>query len=212
MNHVLLLQRFSLSIHLNGWTVLFLDLIILHLLNLSMDESYTLTRNVIIESNILRWFDLVNTWIWCTYTKLINITCFLSWVQILLLGSHYLLLIEGSIKIWLGHASWIWCHFIIWSDLTRLYRIYCLAAKFALICRVWCSRIHGCTLRLWSLLLIHIDAEIFILRLLWLIDILSSITSGRIIKHKRIAQSILFNAITRRKWASVIHNLLMVLR
>ena len=78
MNHVLLFQRFSLSIHLNGWAVLFLDLIILYLLNLSMDESYTLTRNVIIEPNILWWFDLVNTWIWRNYTNLINITCFLT--------------------------------------------------------------------------------------------------------------------------------------
>jgi hypothetical protein len=211
VRNVLLFYLITLSIHLNSWIILFLALVTVYMLNLTMHESDSLPRDIIIESYILRRLNLVNTRVSSTCAQLSYIACFLTRVQILLLSRYHLLLIQRSVEIGLSDTCRIRCHFICWSDLARLYRINCLTANFALVRWVWSCWIHSCALRLWSLLLIHVYTKIFILRLLSLVDILSTII-GPIVEHERITQTILFDAIARWKGPSMMNNLSMMLR
>lgn len=66
MSYIGLFKRLALPIHLCYRIVLFLALVVVYMLNLAMDESSTITWDVIIKSNVLRWFDFVYAWIRCT--------------------------------------------------------------------------------------------------------------------------------------------------
>lgn len=100
----------------------------------------------------------------------------------------------------------------MWSDFAGLDRIDRLIANFALISRVGRGRVHRRALRLRRLLLVHIDAEVLVLGLLTLIDILRAVVAALIIQHERVPQAILLDPIALGERAAVVHHLAVVLR
>lgn len=186
VNNWLLLNLVSMAIQLSYLTILFLVLLSKRMLVLNLCHYISISRNIIIKSYVLGWLNYINILVILRLSYLLSIDSFLSRIQILLLSSYHLLLIYWHIKISLRYTSWIGCYFLLSSNFARFYRINCLIWYLALVSRIRCGRVHSCTLRLWSLLLVHIYAKVLVIWLLHLIQIGYPIVSTLIIQHKRI--------------------------